>query len=78
MNVALNELAPGQRGIVSGFADDTDLSLRLMELGVVEGAELLVLRRAPAGDPIEIDVMGYALSLRRDEAASVLVDPTRP
>ncbi len=46
-----------------------------MRMGVVEGVRVTVVRRAPAGDPIEIRVHGYALSLRRDEARGVEVEP---
>ena len=47
---------------------------RLMQLGLIDGADIEVLRCAPTGDPIEVRVMGYALSLRRAEAALVQVD----
>jgi Fe2+ transport system protein FeoA len=46
---------------------------RLMALGLLEGSEIEVTRRAIGGDPIEVMVMGYALSLRRDEARLVEV-----
>ena len=46
----------------------------MMEMGLVEGKKLEVLFRAPFGDPIAIDVDGYTLSLRKDEAQLVLVD----
>jgi Fe2+ transport system protein FeoA len=44
-----------------------------MQLGVIEGQPFHVVRTAPTGDPIEIEILGYALSLRRDEARLVLV-----
>jgi ferrous iron transport protein A len=46
-----------------------------MQLGLIEGASVEILRCAPSGDPIEISVMGYALSLRRAEANLILVSP---
>ncbi|MGR8920871.1 MAG: FeoA family protein [Gammaproteobacteria bacterium] len=73
MTVALTTLTAGQRGTVAGFDDFDDTAARLLEMGVVEGAELEVVRFAPAGDPIEVRVMGYALSLRREDAARILL-----
>jgi ferrous iron transport protein A len=69
----LDQLAPGERGRITGFAVEDAFSQRLMQLGLIEDTEVLVLRRAPTGDPLEVEVMGYALSLRRAEAALVRV-----
>ncbi len=74
MPTTLAALAPGQRGIVAGFAHHDAFTQRLMQLGLIDGADIEVLRCAPTGDPIEVRVMGYALSLRRAEAALVQVD----
>ena len=70
----LGSLPPGTRGIVSGFLRDDEFTQRLMQLGLLEGVAVEVLRLAPGGDPIEVNVMGYALSLRRKEADLVLLD----
>jgi ferrous iron transport protein A len=77
MNTTLADLRPGEAGVVEGFAEEDDTAQRLMQMGVVEGMEIEVLRYAPAGDPIEVRVLGYALSLRGKEAANVLVSRTR-
>lgn len=53
------------------------LRRRLLEMGVLPGTAFRVERVAPLGDPIEIRVRGYALSLRRAEAAHILVEPER-
>ena len=74
MTATLATLRPGQTGTVTGFKTVDDLALRLMQMGIIEGADVEVLRYAPAGDPIEIRVLGYALSLRSNEAANVLVE----
>lgn len=74
MATTLADLAPGQRGSITGYAQDDAFTLRLMQLGLIEGADVEMLRCAPTGDPIEVRVMGYALSLRRNEAALVHVD----
>lgn len=52
----------------------SDLRVKLMEMGVVEGKNLKVLYRAPFGDPMAVDVEGYILSLRCDEARLVDVE----
>ena len=70
----LATLPPGASGTVSGFVRDDDFTQRLMQLGLLEGTRVTVVRLAPGGDPIEVDVMGYALSLRRREAELVLLD----
>jgi Fe2+ transport system protein FeoA len=51
------------------------LRRRLLDMGVVPGEEIEVIRIAPLGDPVEYMVRGYRLSLRRSEAAQVLVEP---
>lgn len=73
MGVPLAALRPGQAGVVEGYAEDDERAHRLMHMGVVEGTAVEVVRFAPTGDPIEIRVMGYALSLRHDDAANVLM-----
>ena len=74
MKQSLASLESGQTGTVSGFTQDDIITRRLMQLGVIEGETIDVVRRAPAGDPIEIRVLGYSLSLRNAEAATVLVE----
>jgi len=76
MSVALTTLAPGQAGTLCGFADDdAEAQQRLMSMGLVEGVRVELVRYAPAGDPLELRVMGYSLSLRKRDAAGILVDP---
>jgi ferrous iron transport protein A len=53
---------------------DTAVGQRILQLGLLEGTEVEVIRRAPAGDPLEVRLMGYSLSLRADEARSVVVE----
>lgn len=68
----LAQLVPGQKAIIQHFTDD-DLSLKLMEMGCLPGEEVEFKRTAPLGDPIEISVSGYLLSLRKAEAQTVIV-----
>ena len=51
------------------------VSQRLMEMGVIEGSEIEVVRLAPLGDPMELRVYGYHLSVRKSDAARVVVQP---
>jgi len=69
----LAELSVGQRGQVTGILGTDEVSLRLLEMGLTPGAEFSLLGVAPLGDPLEIEVRGYRLSLRKSEAALVSV-----
>jgi ferrous iron transport protein A len=77
MTVTLASMAPGQRGVIAGYTQDDAFTQRLMQLGLIEGSEVEILRCAPTGDPIEVRVMGYALSLRRSEAALIEMHEVR-
>jgi len=69
--VSLSGIQPGQRCIVRGMKSKRDVTKRLVEMGVGRGAVIEVERIAPLGDPIEIKVRGYHLSLRREEAQNI-------
>ena len=60
---------------IVGFDLPAEVHQRLLELGVTQGAECTVVRYAPLGDPMQVRVRGYSLSLRREEADGVLVQP---
>ncbi len=67
----LASLAPGEGGRIAALQGRDALSLRLLEMGLIPGTELSVVKRAPFGDPIEIRVRGFHLSVRRREAERV-------
>ncbi len=67
----LSKLKIGQLGVVSSFTDE-GVSTKLMEMGCLPGEVVKVINIAPLGDPIAISVAGYELSLRLEEAASVM------
>jgi Fe2+ transport system protein FeoA len=69
----LDQLRPGQRGRVLSLQGDAALIQRLMDLGVIEEAELEVVGFAPLGDPMEIRLGDSRLSLRRHDAAGIEV-----
>lgn len=73
MIVRLSELKPGQEGIIKEFQDN-DIFLKLMEMGCVPGERILIEQAAPLGDPISVNVSGYHLSLRLNEAEHILVE----
>ena len=72
----LDQLDIGQTATITAIDGDGPLIQRLMALGLLEGSEISLIRRALGGDPIEVEVMGYALSLRSAEAHRVVVAPT--
>ncbi len=72
----LADLAIGKSASVRSVAGADAVSCRLLEMGLTPGAVLKVLGTAPWGDPIEIELRGYRLSLRKSEAALVEVDPS--
>jgi ferrous iron transport protein A len=71
----LSMLAVGERGVVSSVVGDAGIRRRLRAMGFVAGTLVSVKRCAPMGDPVAYDLMGYCLSLRKDEAALVMVEP---
>ncbi|MCA9611324.1 MAG: ferrous iron transport protein A [Sandaracinus sp.] len=71
--IRLGELSVGSRAVVEGVQCDRAVRRRLLELGLLPGTEVEVVRRAPLGDPIELSLRGYRLSIRSDEARGVVV-----
>jgi ferrous iron transport protein A len=68
----LAQLTSGESATIDSFMDD-DMSLKLLEMGCLPGESVKIDMIAPLGDPIAICVAGYVLSLRKDEAAKVMV-----
>lgn len=67
-------LEPGERGTIQGIRNATPrVRQRLLEMGLTRGTIVEVIRLAPLGDPMEISLRGYRLSLRREEAESVIL-----
>ncbi|HVR74120.1 MAG TPA: FeoA family protein [Planctomycetota bacterium] len=72
--LTLMDLKPGERAEVRKCLGEGSIFQRLCEMGFVEGALLRLVRYAPLGDPLEVEIHGYHLSLRKAEAAKILVD----
>ena len=71
----LNDLPLGGRGRVRRVGCARASALRLLEMGLVPGTVVVLVRRAPLGDPIELRVRGYSLSIRGAEARGIEIDP---
>ena len=69
----LSQLSAGQKGIIQDFVIDSEDSERIQEMGLTTGEEIEIIRYAPLGDPIEIKIRGYLLSLRKQEADQIKV-----
>lgn len=69
----LTALIPGEAGVVERLETSEEASLKLMELGFVPGEPVIFLRAAPLGGPIEIELMGYRLCIRRSDGEKILV-----
>jgi len=70
----LSELAVGSVAVVREFPKQGSAFLRLREMGLMPGTSLTLVRLAPLGDPIEVKVRGYNLTLRKSEAEHILVE----
>ncbi|WP_102399669.1 FeoA family protein [Haloimpatiens massiliensis] len=72
----LDELSIGEQGSVVRISKESSVKRRLMDMGILPGTKLTVEGKAPMGDPIEIKLRGYKLTLRKSEASDILVEIT--
>jgi len=70
----LHELKPGEKGKIVKVGGGRGIQRRLLDMGLVSGSDVEVERVAPLGDPIEIKIKGYHLSLRKEEASNIQVE----
>ena len=71
--IKLTQLAIGGQGRVVEVQGNDDIAVRLMEMGVIPGVDVRLIGQAPWGDPIELELRGYRLSVRRSEAERVAI-----
>ena len=72
--ITVGELSPGQTATVAGYqTSDAHYRSKLLSMGLTRGTELRLVKVAPLGDPVEIEVRGYRLSLRKSEAEALLL-----
>ena len=75
MQYHLGQLSVGEKAVITGFVDgQKEYRARLLAMGLTKGIELELTRVAPLGDPLEISIRGFSLSLRKVEASAVLVE----
>jgi ferrous iron transport protein A len=75
-SLKLSELPVGASATVREFPKTGSAFIRLREMGLLAGTRVTLIRTAPLGDPLEIKLRGYNLTLRKTEADHVLVEPT--
>jgi len=73
--MTLDKLKPGQKGTIVKIGSVGPIKRRIVDMGAVSGTLVEVIKIAPLGDPIEIKIKGYNLSLRKEEAAAIAVEP---
>jgi Fe2+ transport system protein FeoA len=72
--VPLSELKPKERGTIAKVGGDGPVRRRILDMGVVPGTEVEVVKVAPLGDPVDLLIRGYHLSLRKEEAREIFVE----
>lgn len=70
----LSQLSVGERGTIKAVNGEGAIRRRLFDMGITPGAEVYLRKKAPLGDPIEITLRGYELTLRKAEAAHVEIE----
>ena len=74
MTICLRDMKEGETGIVASLSkDNKGYRKKLLAMGLTPGTKFSVIRFAPMGDPVEISLRGFALSLRKDEAATMSI-----
>jgi Fe2+ transport system protein FeoA len=72
--VSLGQLRPKERGIIVKVGGRGPVHRRILDMGVVPGTQVEVVKVAPLGDPVELLIRGYHLSLRKEEAREIFVE----
>jgi len=69
----LSDLPVGQCATIAALDGEPQMIQRLLEMGLTPGTEVVVVRLAPLGDPMEVTVRGYNLSIRKDDAHHLVI-----
>jgi feoA family protein len=72
--MTLKDLKPGQNAVVKKLTGEGAVKRRIMDMGLTKGAEIFVRKVAPLGDPLELTVRGYELSVRKADAEMIEVE----
>ena len=70
----LSELNPKDKGIIKKIEKSGSLKRKLLDMGVIPGSSIEIVKFAPLGDPVDVKIRGYHLSLRKEEASQILVE----
>jgi len=73
MELSLKDLAPGEKGEIIAFKSGGPIRKRLLDMGIIRGETIEMEKVAPLGDPIQVKIKGYHLTLRKNEAENVTV-----
>ena len=71
--MTLDLLKVNETGIVTGYSDNTPIRKQLLAMGLTRNTEVTVVRVAPLGDPIEIKLRSFSLTLRKQDAAQIII-----
>ena len=74
MEKLLSEFSVGEAGVIKTVSGEGKIRRRLFDMGVTPGAEVMLRKKAPLGDPLEVTIRGYELTLRKSEAACVTME----
>ena len=74
MSRTLKDLQPGESGIVVRIGGQGAVKRRLIDMGITPGVEIFLRKVAPMGDPLELNLRGYELSLRKQDAANIEIE----
>ena len=74
MKTTLNTLLPNEKASVINVNAEGALRRRLFDMGITPGVEIIMRKTAPLGDPIEITLRGYELSIRKSEAKNIIIE----
>lgn len=77
MEKLLSEFSVGERGKIKTVSGEGKIRRRLFDMGVTPGADVLLRKKAPLGDPLEVTIRGYELTLRKSEAACVVMEAVK-
>lgn len=74
MQKTVNDMKIGEKAVVTGLGCAGALRRRIIDMGITPGALVILRKAAPMGDPLELNVRGYELSIRRSEAKEISVE----
>lgn len=71
--ISIYDLKPGDKGLIQSICGDDKFAKRLLALGFIEGTEVKLIATAPLGDPIVINLRGFNLAIRKNDAKNICI-----